>query len=132
MARAPFGKPPPFCLSPTGKKTPPRRGNASRFENQNGASQKKRQRQRGKRPFGASLPLRAPTALRNPLRDGQARPLRRDFGTDGAINCTGNIGKKSYRAKYFAFRRGARLRCIASGYVNRSCDDASTQKTSAL
>ena len=37
----------------------------------------------------------------------------------------------SQRAKYFAFRRGARLRCIASGYVNRSCDEASTQKTSA-
>ena len=34
LARAPFGKPPPFCLSPTGKKTPPRRGN-----NDNGASQ---------------------------------------------------------------------------------------------
>ena len=37
LVRAPFGKPPPFCLSPTGKKTPPRRGNndndASHFGN---------------------------------------------------------------------------------------------------
>ena len=34
LARAPFGKPPPFCPSEMGKKTPPRRGN-------NGASHKK-------------------------------------------------------------------------------------------
>ena len=30
-ARAAFGKPPPFCPSPMGKKTPPRRGNERRL-----------------------------------------------------------------------------------------------------
>ena len=51
-----------------------------------------------------------------PWERGVSTPLRRVFVF--VINRTHNLKQHSHPAKYFAFRQGARLRGVASGYIS--------------